>query len=439
MSALDRDYLIGRWRYTVGRMVRRIWFRASMFSLAAVIIALLSAFLVRFVTFPFELTLASEAVDNILTILASSMLAVTTFSLSIMVSAYAAAASTSTPRATELLISDSVASNTLATFIGSFLFAVVGMIGMSMGIYGNQGRVLLFFSTLIVLFLVTAALLRWIEQLTHFGRVGDTIWRVEQASEAAARSWAKLPRLGAAAEEDVPEGAAPLYLEEMGYIQHLDMEELNKLARRSGGTVHVRKLPGAYIGPHIAVAFLEAEPDGEMREAMAECFTIDRQRSFGQDPSFGLIVLSEIASRALSPAVNDPGTAIQVLTAGTRVLQAYCESLNERTEARFECVRAPDIDHGEMLEDFFNPIARDGASLLEVQHRLQRSLHMVALANRDLFAEAAGRISAVSLKRALNHLDANLEKTRLRRVAGWSLPDEYTGELTDEEARRAEA
>lgn len=64
----------------------------------------------------------AEAVDNILNILASSMLAVTTFSLSIMVTAYGSATTNVTPRATRLVVEDVTTQNVLATFIGSFIF-----------------------------------------------------------------------------------------------------------------------------------------------------------------------------------------------------------------------------------------------------------------------------------------------------------------------------
>jgi hypothetical protein len=51
--------------------------------------------------------IGADAVDNILGIIASRMLAVTTFSLDIMVSAYSAATSSVTPRATKLVMEDS--------------------------------------------------------------------------------------------------------------------------------------------------------------------------------------------------------------------------------------------------------------------------------------------------------------------------------------------
>ncbi|MEJ1268514.1 DUF2254 family protein [Pantoea ananatis] len=78
--------------------------------------------------------------DNILNILASSMLAVTTFSLSTMVTAFGSATTHVTPRAMKLVVEDSTTQNVLATFIGSFLFSLVGIIALNMGAYGEQGR-----------------------------------------------------------------------------------------------------------------------------------------------------------------------------------------------------------------------------------------------------------------------------------------------------------
>ena len=178
--------IIGRTTWLLRQFKKQIWVRATMFSLAAVATALLAAIAEPYIPYDINLTLAAGSVDNILNILAASMLAVTTFSLSIMVSAYSAAASNVTPRSTKLLLGDSVAQNTLATFIGSFLFSIVGIIGLAAGVYGDQGRVILFVATLAVLFIITATLLRWIEQLGKFGRVGDTINRVEKAASEPA-------------------------------------------------------------------------------------------------------------------------------------------------------------------------------------------------------------------------------------------------------------
>src|SRR3546814_17845649 len=97
------------------------------------------------------------------------MLAVTTFSLSTRVAAYGAASSGVTPRATTLVIEDTTTQNALATFIGSFLFSLVGIIALSTGAYGVQGRVLLFAVTIGVVILIVYMLLRWINHLSKLG------------------------------------------------------------------------------------------------------------------------------------------------------------------------------------------------------------------------------------------------------------------------------
>ncbi len=47
-----------------------------------------------------------------------------------------------------------------------------------------------------------------------------------------------------------------------------------------------------------------------------------QERTFGQDPLFAFRLLADIAMRALSPAVNDPATAVQVLDTTESLLQA---------------------------------------------------------------------------------------------------------------------
>ena len=124
------------------------------------------------------------------------MLAVTTFSLSIMVTAYGSATTNVTPRATRLVVEDVTTQNVLATFIGSFLFSLVGIIALNMGAYGERGRVILFIVTLVVIALIIITLLRWIQHLTSLGRVGETTAKVEQAAIETFIARAKSPCLG---------------------------------------------------------------------------------------------------------------------------------------------------------------------------------------------------------------------------------------------------
>jgi uncharacterized membrane protein len=83
-------------------------------------------------------------------------------------------------------------------------------------------------------------------------------------------------------------------------------------------------------------------------------------RLYDDDPRFGLVVLSEIAGRALSPGVNDPGTAI----------------------------------------------ARDGAGAVEVAVRLQKALESLACIGNVALRDAAVHHARMALARAESVLDA---------------------------------
>lgn len=167
------------------------------FALLAVVTALIAIPAQHMIENPLPFSVGSDSVGQILDILASSMLAVTTFSLSVMVSAYTAASSSVTPRATKLVQQDTTTQNVLATFIGSFLYSLVGIIALSTDQYGENGRLILFIVTIGVIVLIVITILRWIEHLSQLGRVGETTERVENAAANTITQRIQHPTFGA--------------------------------------------------------------------------------------------------------------------------------------------------------------------------------------------------------------------------------------------------
>jgi uncharacterized membrane protein len=380
-----------RWHWAVRLLTRRMWFRAALFCLFAVALAMAGALLGHTISYDFAARIGAKSVDNILNVLASSMLAVTTFSLTAMVSAYAGATSNITPRAVQLLIDDTTAQNALATFLGSFLFAVVGIIALSTGLYGETGRVILFGGTILVIAFIVVTFLRWIEHISRFGRVSDTIERVERAAILAVRAMPQRPQFGGHHGRAVPQDAICVHHEKIGRITHVDIPQLAAIAKEIGAQITLSALPGVFVDPARLIAWTTVRLDDRQLGRIRDAFTIARGRAFDHDPRFGLVVLAEIGSRALSPAVNDPGTAIAVLEAGTRVLAAI---LRHEPSERDHCagVDVPALVFTDLLEDLYRPLSRDGAAMVEMGIRLQKSLHaLMAIdpcARKDCLLEA---------------------------------------------------
>lgn len=166
--------MINRWQWISTQLGKKLWIKSAGFALGGVGLAF--AGIIGEPYFPEELRLptAEGAARNILNILATSMLAVTTFSLSIMVTAFSGASSVS-PRATDLLMADQTSHNVLAIFIGAFLFGLAGLIILHMGFYDDRDEFVLFVVAILMVVAVVIAILRWVDHLTTFGRMGDTV------------------------------------------------------------------------------------------------------------------------------------------------------------------------------------------------------------------------------------------------------------------------
>ena len=275
------------WR--VLRQFQKVWVRVVSFALLAVVTAIVAQIVAPLIPSALTVKMGSDSVDKVLDVLTTSMLAVTTFSLAIAISAFAAASSTATPRATALLQRDATAQNVLATFLGAFLFSLVGMIALQAGYYTQAGRLVLFVITGVVIAAVVVVLVRWISHLMTFGRMGDTLNRVEAAAIEALDQRIESPFLrGRSLHSAVPGTGMPVLSSEIGYIQHVDIARLNACAGELKTRVWLAVLPGAFVHEASTLLHVEGPPrSAEVLGQLRAAFTIGAERDFEQDPRFG--------------------------------------------------------------------------------------------------------------------------------------------------------
>lgn len=101
--------------------------------------------------------------------------------------------------------------------------------------------------------------------------------------------------------------------ERAGAIQAIDAGGLVAAARRGDCLFVLQHSVGDFVpsGASLVDVFGKAPPVAERR--LRRMFALGRERTIDQDPAFAMRILVDIAIRALSPAVNDPTTAVQVL------------------------------------------------------------------------------------------------------------------------------
>lgn len=184
-------------------------------------------------------------------------------------------------------------------------------------------------------------------------------------------------------------------------------------------TIRVLERPGAFVDPHDALVVVAAKEELEEESAkrIRGCFQLGDTRRVGSDPRFGMILLSEIADRALSPAVNDPGTAIAVLGIQIRLMETWSKHLTETHAVKYANVEVSPLDPDDLLDDAFTAISRDGAAMFEIGSRIQKSLAVLARLGNENLEAAARRHSELALEQAERSLATGSHKEIIRKLA----------------------
>jgi len=414
-----------RLSFLVGSLKERLWVQPLGYALFAVAAIFAAGLADNFAAAVYVPQITAETNEKLLTVISASMLVVATFAVASMVSAYASAGASATPRAFALVITDSVSQTALSSFIGAFIFSIVGIIAVKTGYYGSGGRFVIFLLTLAIFVWVVLTFVRWVDNIARLGRLGNTIEKAERATTEAFRKWPQPQSRGGVLDGIDPAGGRKVFASEHGYIQHIDIEMLQDWAEQKGARVQVLSRTGAFVTPRRALLTVDMSavpPDEDQPDfdSLAEAFVIAETRTFSDDPRFGLIVLSEIASRALSPAVNDPGTAIDIINRLGRILLAWdaeARSAEPLPDPRADRVDVPPLVADDLFEDAFAPIARDGAGMVEVGIRLQKTLGLLAQADGSAVREAAIRQASLARQRAEETLTFAHDLDRLRRAA----------------------
>jgi uncharacterized membrane protein len=103
-----------------------------------------------------------------------------------------------------------------------------------------------------------------------------------------------------------------------GVIAAVDVPALVAAASSAGVTVRVLAPVGAYVAAGETIA--EVHGGDLPAVALNRALVITKERTLHQDPAYGLRQIVDIAIRALSPAVNDPTTAVQCVDRLTGLL-----------------------------------------------------------------------------------------------------------------------
>lgn len=292
-----------------------LWVVPAFSTLAAFLSVPLLRLLDRVVDFHF-FGYSPEGARAMASIVSAAMLSFVVMFFSVLLLTVQIASSSLSPR----IISRPFRSRTLKASLGLFVFTLVySMAVVARGTEGDLGQLV----TATVVVLTVISICNFLFVVEHVSKqLRPATVMADLAEEGLRVISAVYPRM--ADEPDGNEGAANedildlpsrvvRYEGTSGVVQALDVTGLTDVAILKRCTIEIVPQVGDFVAGGDEVFRIYGDGPVVSAKELFQCLVLERERTLEQDPAFVFRIIVDIASKALSPAINDPTTAVLAL------------------------------------------------------------------------------------------------------------------------------
>jgi uncharacterized membrane protein len=259
----------------------------------------------------------AEGARGVLSAVVGSLITVTGVIFSVTIVALQLASSQFTPRVLRGFMADRANQVVLGIFIGTFTYAIMVLRSVTSEEDARPAFVPEAGVTVaIVLVLVSiGALIYFID---HAARsIQASVILAREAEHTLHRVERLFPRQIGSPEGDAPVVRPPsapagiVLAERGGYLLAVHADSLFDLAESRRLTVRMEPPIGGFVlvGEPLASVWPRTALDDTVIDAVRDAFVLGDERTPEQDAELGIIVIADMAVRALSPGINDPTTA----------------------------------------------------------------------------------------------------------------------------------
>jgi uncharacterized membrane protein len=208
-----------------------------------------------------------------------------------------------------------------------------------------------------------------------------------------------------------------------GYIRFVNIGQLVTVAKAWGISVHVARRVGQFVPAGVPLVYV-SKPERvppERAVHIVAAFDIGPTRTMQQDIEFGIVQIVDIGLRAISPAVNDPSTAISCVDQLSRIIIPSRTPPPSHYYAPPHVLRlvVPWMSFDGLLDTAFEQIRHYSVADIAVSLRLMRAYSDIARTtpHADLRASLIGRARRVAAGCAGHLPEDELVKLKQRLAA----------------------
>jgi uncharacterized membrane protein len=261
---------------------------------------------------PAELTYTPSTATAVLSSIVAAMVGLTGFVVTIGVLIVQMASQSLSPRYMRLWYRDLLQKCVLALFLGTLTFSFGLLRHIGSRTVPNLGVNIAGFAVALGLVLFILYLDRFVHRLRPVavsalvGRQGQAVFTREAAlfEDSSDAVESPMPAAGPAVVARSRRG---------GTIQAVDLKGLVRISERCDGRIVLARAIGDFVPRGAPLAHVFCDGPGPTEEQLLGMVALGDERTIDQDPAFALRILVDVALMALSPAVNAPTTAVQVL------------------------------------------------------------------------------------------------------------------------------
>lgn len=262
-------------------------------------------------------SMSPAAAMAIFTSIGSGMIALTgiVFSLAFVMIQFSATAYS--PRLVMWIAGDPVIWHAIGVFTATFLYSLAA----TAWIDRTGSGAIPFFSTWLVIILLLASVAMFIALIDRISLLqvhrmlaftGKQGWRVVDRMYPPLEAPISTPDPGEY--QKVPVTQTLIYSGRPRAIQFIDVPALLALSPESGGIVEVMSAVGDTVVSGTPMIQIHGGNRSLSERLLRNTLELGEERTFEQDPKYAIRLLVDIAIKALSPAINDPATAVQALS-----------------------------------------------------------------------------------------------------------------------------
>ncbi len=324
--------------------------------------------------------------------IASSIMTVVSIVFAILLMTLTLASMQFSPRIIVSFTKDRVTQWTLGIFLGTFSYCIAAL-PAARSLPSPFAPVATVLGAMVLAGACVAWLLFFIHHISRAISVNHIVDRIASETEAMINEMMPWPRkLSSLAVPDPIQSTiweTTVLSDVSGYIRFIDTARLVVLAKSCRVKLHVLRRVGQFVPAGIPLLMvskadrLPPEGSAEIREA----FDFGPSRTLQQDVEFGVLQIVDIALKAISPAVNDPTTAISCVDQLSRILIRFASrevpnSILYDPPGVFR-VSIPWISFEQLLDSAFEQIRLYSKADIAVSLRLLRALGDVSATTTD--------------------------------------------------------